>query len=46
MFRQFSHETLKKRITSLSDFPLDQNQLHLPPPIGNVVAIFKSLLES
>jgi hypothetical protein len=31
---------LAKRITSLSDFPLDQISSTFPPPIGNVVKLF------
>jgi hypothetical protein len=40
--RQFSHEALAKRITSLSDLPLGSKSAPpFPPPIGNVEAILK-----
>jgi hypothetical protein len=39
--RQFSHEALAKRITSLSDLPLGSKSAPpFPPPIGNVVKLF------
>jgi hypothetical protein len=38
--RQFSHEALAKRITSLSDLPLGSKSAPPSTTIGNVVKLF------